>query len=65
LPAIPAACKETGEVRGLKAEVNYTVNMEWHNGKISDFEIFAPFPKKVKIRVNGIMKTVTAKKLKL
>ena len=65
LPAIPDAWKETGEVRGLKAQGNYTVNMEWHNGKISDFEIFAPFPKKVKVRVNGIMKTVTAKKLKV
>ena len=43
----------------------HTVNMEWHNGKISDFEIFAPFPKKVKVRVNGIMKTVTAKTLKI
>jgi len=64
LPALPDAWKETGNVRGLKAQGNYTVNMEWHNGLITNFEIFAPIPKRVKVRVNGIMKTVTAKKLK-
>ena len=48
LPAIPDAWKETGEVRGLKAQGDYTVKMEWHNGKISDFEIFAPFPKRLR-----------------
>ena len=65
LPAIPDAWKETGEVKGLKTQGNYTVSMKWLKGKITDFAIFAPFPKKVKIRVNGIMKTVIAKKLSL
>ncbi|HEX8022493.1 glycoside hydrolase family 95 protein [Mucilaginibacter sp.] len=65
LPAIPDAWKESGKVKGLKAEGNYVVNMKWNNGKVSDFEIFAPFPKKVKVKVNGMMKTIIAKKIKV
>ncbi|GAA3975885.1 alpha-L-fucosidase 2 [Mucilaginibacter dorajii] len=65
LPAIPDAWKETGEVKGLKAQGNYTINMKWHEGKITDFEILAPFSKKVKVRVNGIMKLVNTKKVRV
>jgi len=39
--------------------------MKWQDGKISDFEIFAPYPKKLKVRVNGIIKTITAKQLRI
>jgi alpha-L-fucosidase 2 len=63
LPAIPDNWKESGEVKGLKAEGNYTINMQWKDGKISDFTIFSPNPKKVKVRVNGVFRTVTSKKL--
>ncbi len=65
LPALPAAWKETGEVKGLKAQGNYTVNMKWRDGKIVDFEIFSPYQRKVKVRVNGVIKIITVKKLKV
>lgn len=63
LPALPAAWKKTGEIKGLKAQGNYTVNMKWRDGKIVDFEIFSPYHRKVKVRVNGVIKIITAKKL--
>jgi alpha-L-fucosidase 2 len=63
LPAIPDNWKGSGEVKGLKAVGNYTINMQWSNGKISDFTIFSPDPKKVKVRVNGVFRTVTSKRL--
>jgi len=63
LPALPSAWKETGEVKGLKAQGNYTVNMKWRDGKIVDFEIFSPYQRKVKVRVNGTIKIITVKKL--
>jgi alpha-L-fucosidase 2 len=65
LPAIPDNWKESGEVKGLKAEGNYTINMQWKDGKISNFTIFSPDPKKVKVRVNGVFRTVTSKKLQV
>jgi alpha-L-fucosidase 2 len=68
LPAIPDNWKVSGEVKGLKARGNFTVDFKWKNGKITDYIIRSPVPRKVKIRVNGMLKEViagTAQKNKL
>ncbi|WP_349678279.1 glycosyl hydrolase family 95 catalytic domain-containing protein, partial [Flavobacterium sp. UBA4854] len=63
LPAMPDAWLKEGEVKGLKAEGNFTINMKWKNGKIIQYEILSPSPEKVKIKVNGELKETTSSKL--
>ncbi|MFB9840760.1 glycoside hydrolase family 95 protein [Mucilaginibacter ginsenosidivorans] len=62
IPAIPAAWKSYGKVSGLRARGNFTVDMEWRNGKITSYRITSPSPRKVKVKVNGVMKEVMAEK---
>ncbi len=52
LPALPDSWKD-GEVKGLKARGNYTVDMKWRNGKVVDYHIHSPFGKPVDVLVNG------------
>ena len=63
LPAIPDLWKKQGKVSGLKARGNFTVDMEWKDGKIISYRIASPTPGKVKVKVNGDMKEVMAEKL--
>lgn len=62
LPAVPDAWKNGGEVKGLKAEGNFTVSFSWKDGKITEYTITAPTPRKVKVRVNGAIQEITARK---
>lgn len=62
LPAIPDAWKQSGEIKGLKARGNFTVDFKWQNGKVASYKIVSPNPRKVKIKVNGDLKIVTAQK---
>ncbi|MCS4227101.1 glycoside hydrolase family 95 protein [Sphingobacterium sp. BIGb0165] len=52
LPALPDAWKN-GEVKGLKARGNYTVDMKWKDGKLIKHTIRSAKPEKIKIRLNG------------
>jgi len=58
LPAIPAAWKSSGEVKGLKARGNVTVNFSWKNGRVTSYQLFAPNKKTVRLKVNGATHTV-------
>jgi len=60
IPAIPELWKSSGEVKGLKARGNFTVDMKWKDGRISNYRITSPVAKKVKIKINGAVKEVTA-----
>lgn len=60
LPAIPDVWKVGGEVKGLKARGNYTVDITWKNGKITKYRIASSEPRSVKIKVNGVIKTITS-----
>ncbi len=60
LPATPGLWKEAGSVKGLKARGNFTVDFKWKHGKVTSYKITSPTAKKVKIKVNGILKEVTA-----
>ncbi|SIT06979.1 alpha-L-fucosidase 2 [Filimonas lacunae] len=62
LPAIPDNWQAGGSVKGLKAEGNFTVDFSWKDGKITTYTITAPQPRKVKVKVNGAVLEVMAKK---
>jgi alpha-L-fucosidase 2 len=63
LPAMPDVWLNEGEVKGLKAEGNFTINMKWEKGKVAKYEILSPVPTKVKVKVNGELKEITSSKL--
>jgi alpha-L-fucosidase 2 len=63
LPAIPDAWKKYGSVKGLKARGNYTVNLNWKNGLVTNYQIFSPTGSQVKVKVNGkLINVVSLKK---
>jgi len=61
LPALPKDWP-TGKVTGLRACGNFTVDIEWKNGKVTRYRITSPHPREIKVRVNGEVKTVMAEK---
>ncbi len=63
LPAMPDAWLNEGEVKGLKAEGNFTVNVKWEKGKVTKYVVLSPIPTKVKVKVNGELKEITSSKL--
>jgi alpha-L-fucosidase 2 len=58
LPAIPDEWKKSGEVKGLKARGNFMVDMKWKDGRVTDYKIFSPEKKKIKVKVNGTVKEI-------
>ena len=63
LPTLPAAWKD-GSVKGICARGGYVIDMEWKDGKVTDYRIRQRGKKKgnpVKLIVNGEAKTVTPK----
>jgi len=63
LPSIPDAWRNYGEVKGLKAKGNFTVDMAWKDGKITTYKISSPNKTKVKVKVNGEMKEIRTSKI--
>jgi alpha-L-fucosidase 2 len=61
LPALPKDWPK-GSVKGLRARGNFTVDIEWENGKVTKYRIASPQPREVKVRVNNEVKTVMAEK---
>jgi alpha-L-fucosidase 2 len=55
LPALPDAWKSSGQVKGLKARGNFTVNITWKDGKVVQYHITSPQPRKIKVKVNGVI----------
>jgi alpha-L-fucosidase 2 len=64
IPAIPDTWKEGGDVSGLKARGNFVVDMKWKDGKITTYTISSSTPSTVKVKVNGVMKEIMAKKIR-
>ncbi|RYU91681.1 glycoside hydrolase family 95 protein [Mucilaginibacter terrigena] len=62
LPAVPDSWKASGEVKGLKARGNYTVNFSWKDGKVINYRIISSRPRKVKVKINGQVKTISTVK---
>lgn len=58
LPSLPDNWKKFGEVRGLKARGNYTVDFKWKDGKITSYKVLSSKSDKVEVRVNGVLKEI-------
>ena len=54
-PGPPAASR-------IAARGNFTVDIQWKDGQVTNYRITSPDPRGVKIRVNGQVKTVQAEK---
>src|SRR5258708_7605118 len=42
LPAMPNAWKSSGQVKGLKARGNFTLDFQWKDGKITEYRVTSP-----------------------
>lgn len=62
LPALPTTWA-TGSVRGLRARGNFTVDLKWQDGKVTDYHITSAQPRPVTIVLNGQLKQVRAEPL--
>lgn len=63
LPAIPDAWKKYGNVKGLKARGNYTINLSWKDGVVTSYQVFSTNGSRVKVKVNGkLIDVVSSKK---
>jgi alpha-L-fucosidase 2 len=62
LPAVPDSWKASGEVKGVKARGNYTVDFSWKNGKVINCRIISSRPRKVKVKINGLIKMLNTVK---
>ena len=60
LPALPAAWPE-GSAQGLGARGGFEVDVAWKDGRVTAYEIRSRRPREVTVRVNGEVRTVTAK----
>jgi alpha-L-fucosidase 2 len=58
LPALPDAWKSSGQVKGLKARGNFTVDFQWKKGKITEYRVTSPDHRNVKLKVNGVVKEI-------
>ena len=61
LPALPDVWPN-GKVAGLRARGGFTVDIEWKDGKVTNYRVASPEPRQVKLRVNGETKTIQSEK---
>jgi hypothetical protein len=52
-----------GKVTDLRARGGFTVDIEWKDGKVTNYRIRSKEPREVKLRVNGETKTIKSGRL--
>src|SRR5690606_5596615 len=63
LPAVPDQWKSEGEVSGLRARGDISVDMTWKDGKVVSYRLTSSNKKNVKIKINGNFKDVIVSQL--
>jgi len=63
LPAIPDAWKSSGEVKGLRARGNFTLDFKWKDGQVTSYRVLSGVPRKVKVKVNGLISEIDTEPL--
>ena len=58
LPALPKEWP-TGKITGIRARGNFTVDMEWQDGKVTHYRITSPDAREVEVSTNGKTETIT------
>ncbi|MFZ4863668.1 glycoside hydrolase family 95 protein [Sphingobacterium sp. Mn56C] len=58
LPALPKDWSKEGEVKGLRAKGNITIDMSWKDGIVTHLKLYNKDRKTVKVLYNGSMKNV-------
>lgn len=61
LPALPKDWSHQGEVQGIRAKGDVTIDMKWTAGKIISLSLYSTSAKKVTIFYNGKQQTVKTK----
>jgi alpha-L-fucosidase 2 len=59
LPALPAAW-HSGSIRGLRARGNFTVDIDWKDGKITHYRIHSPDARHVIVQADGKTSVIAA-----
>ena len=59
LPALPKEWPN-GKITGIRARGNLTVDVEWHDGKVTSYRISSPEPRQLEIRANAKTRTITS-----
>ena len=63
LPALPDAWRAEGAVSGVRVRGNMTLDMQWKEGKVVNYTLYAPEVKTVSVKVNGEFQQVKTKKI--
>jgi len=58
LPALPQDWSKEGEIKGLRAKGDITIDMQWKDGIITNLKLYNKDKKSVKVLYNGKMQTV-------
>ena len=62
LPALPNAWPN-GKVTGLRARGGFTVDIQWRDGKVTNYRVASSEPQKVRMSINGEAKLIKSVKL--
>lgn len=60
LPSLPKDWSKEGEVKGIRAKGDITIDMAWKDGLITNVKLYNKDKKTVKVLYNGQMKSITA-----
>ncbi|WP_157580483.1 glycosyl hydrolase family 95 catalytic domain-containing protein [Segetibacter koreensis] len=60
LPALPAAW-QTGSIKGIKARGNFTIDINWKDGRLVQSKIYAALGGNCRLRATGPVKVVETK----